>query len=65
MEESVMSDTNETKVWTTKVIEENGELILLFPPELMEETKWKEGDALAWVVSDDGYTCYIRKLETP
>lgn len=58
-----MSDNN--KVWTTKVEEENGELVILFPPDLMKQAGWKPGDNLVWVVSDDGNTCYIRKLQSP
>lgn len=55
------------KVWTTKVEEDEqtGELVILFPPDLMESVGWKEGDNLAWVMSDDGMSCYIRKLQSP
>lgn len=57
---------SDTKVWTTKVVEdENGDTVLLFPPDFMESVGWKEGDNLAWVISDDGKSCYIRKLQSP
>ena len=58
---------SEPKVWTTKVVEdeETGELVILFPPDLMDSVGWKEGDTLAWVMSDDGLSCYIRKLQSP
>jgi hypothetical protein len=64
MEEGTMS---EPKVWTTKVVEdeETGELVILFPPDLMESVGWKEGDNLAWVISDDGKQCSIIKLQSP
>jgi hypothetical protein len=64
MEEGTMS---EPKVWTTKVVEdeETGELVILFPPDLMESVGWKEGDHLAWVISDDGKQCSIIKLQSP
>jgi hypothetical protein len=65
MEESTMSETNDTKVWTTKVVEENGDTVLLFPPDFLNHVGWKEGDNLAWVISDDGMSCYIRKLQSP
>lgn len=55
----------EAKVWTTKVAEENGELVILFPPDLMQHVGWKEGDNLAWVISDDGKQCSIIKLQSP
>ncbi len=62
-----MSETSEPKVWTTKVVEdeETGELVILFPPDLMESVGWKEGDNLAWVISDDGKQCSIIKLQSP
>jgi len=58
---------SEPKVWTTQVVEEEGtgELVILFPPDLMDSVGWKEGDTLAWVMSDDGLSCYIRKLQSP
>ena len=58
---------SEPKVWTTQVVEEEGtgELVILFPPDLMDSVGWKEGDHLAWVLSDDGLSCYIRKLQSP
>lgn len=65
MEESIMSDTVDTKIWTTQVVEENGEMVILFPPDFMKHVGWKEGDTLAWVISDDGKQCYISKLQSP
>ena len=56
---------SEAKVWTTKVVEENGDTILLFPADFLNHVGWKEGDNLAWVISDDGMSCYIRKLQSP
>lgn len=60
-----MSEKDEPKIWTTSVVEENGEMVILFPPDFMEHVGWKEGDNLAWVISDDGKSCYIRKLQSP
>ena len=62
-----MSETNDTKIWTTHVErdEQTGELVLLFPPDMMKQAGWEEGDTLAWVVSEDGKSCYIRKLQSP
>ena len=36
--------------WTLEVQEdpETGDAILEFPPELMEQAGWKEGDVLTW-----------------
>jgi len=60
-----MSEKDDPKIWTTSVVEENGEMVILFPPDFMNHVGWKEGDTLAWVISDDGKQCYIRKLESP
>ncbi len=60
-----MSERDDTKIWTTKVVEENGDTVLLFPPDFLNHVGWKEGDNLAWVISDDGMSCYIRKLQSP
>jgi len=65
MEKNTMSESD-TKVWTTKVVEdENGDTILLFPPDFIDHVGWKEGDNLAWVISDDGKQCSIIKLQSP
>lgn len=42
------------KSWTVPVEEENGELILTIPDELIEEMKWKENDILNWIDNGDG-----------
>ena len=41
-----MSETSEPKEWTTKVVEDNGDTVLLFPPDFMKQVGWKEGDNL-------------------
>jgi hypothetical protein len=54
-----------TKQWTIDVQEdpETGDAIIEFPPDLLEETGWKEGDVLDWKETDDGnYT--LTKKET-
>ena len=39
-----------TNKWTLEVQEdpETGDAILEFPPDLMEQAGWKEGDVLTW-----------------
>lgn len=39
-----------TNKWTLEVQEdpETGDAIIEFPPELMEQAGWKEGDNLTW-----------------
>lgn len=44
------------KKWTINVEEdpESGDAIITFPPDLIEETGWKEGDTLEWKDNGDG-----------
>jgi hypothetical protein len=59
------------KTWSLTVEEdpETGDAILTFPPDLLEEAGWKEGDTLNWVDQKDGsyrlikedLTTFIRK----
>ena len=43
---------------TTLTIDEDG--VLTFPPEMLEELGWKEGDVLEWIDRGDG-SFYLRK----
>lgn len=49
-----MSKNNKTTTWITKVVQENGDLVMLFPPELLEELKLVENEFLRWSVSENG-----------
>lgn len=44
------------KSWTLQIEEdpETGDGILTFPPDLLEEAGWKEGDTLEWVDLNNG-----------
>jgi hypothetical protein len=44
------------KSWTLQIEEdpETGDGILTFPPDLLEEAGWKEGDTLQWINLDNG-----------
>ena len=37
---------------TTLTIDDDG--VLTFPPEILKETGWKEGDMLEWIDCKDG-----------
>jgi len=45
-----------SKIWSVTVEEdpETGDGILTFPPDLLEEADWKEGDTLEWIDLGDG-----------
>ncbi len=46
---------------TTLNVDDDG--ILTFPPELLKETGWEEGDSLQWIDNEDG-SFTLRKDET-
>ena len=53
------------KYWRETVQEdENGDLILPFPQELLDEVGWKPGDNLSWIDRGDG-TWEIHQKPTP
>jgi bifunctional DNA-binding transcriptional regulator/antitoxin component of YhaV-PrlF toxin-antitoxin module len=55
---------NDMKTWTLDVKhEENGDAILEFPPDLLEEAGWKEGDRIKWIDRGDG-SWLMEKIET-
>jgi hypothetical protein len=55
-----------SKSWTLEVKEdpENGDAILEFPDDLMQEAGWKEGDTLEWIDNKDGSWTMKKKEPT-
>lgn len=49
---------------TTVEDPDTGDIILPFPPELLEKMNWKEGDILEWTQSDTGQWI-IKKKDSP
>ena len=41
------------KIYTAKVAEEDGELILVFDPTMLTDLGWTEGDEITWEIRDD------------
>ena len=54
------------KTWTLEVKEDpdSGDSILEFPPDMLKETGWKEGDDLIWTDNKDGSYTLTKKEET-
>lgn len=52
-----------TKRWLADVKEDpvTGDSIIEFPPEMMEETGWKEGDELVWTDNKNGSFTLTKK----
>lgn len=38
-----------------------GDLVLPFPPDLLDEAGWKEGDVLTWTVNEDNTIILTKK----
>lgn len=55
---------NSKKSWTVFVEEdpETGDAILPFPPDLLEQAGWAEGDVLSWTDNKDG-SCTLKKVK--
>ena len=51
------------KSWTVNLEEdpETNDLILTFPPELLEQAGWKEGDDIIWTDNKDGTWSLTKK----
>lgn len=44
------------KDYHANVIQDGEDLLLTFPPEMMEELGWKTGDTLEWIDNGGFYT---------
>ena len=56
---------NKTLSWTLEVKEDPSnpdELMLEFPPDLLETAGWKEGDTLIWTVQDGQSIILSKKI---
>jgi len=51
----------EPKIYEARVAEENGELVLVFDPQMLEELGWSEGTTIVWEIRDDAVV--VRKGE--
>ena len=53
------------KIWTVELQEDpaNGDTILEFPPDMLEQAGWSEGDSLIWKDNGDG-SFMLTKKET-
>jgi bifunctional DNA-binding transcriptional regulator/antitoxin component of YhaV-PrlF toxin-antitoxin module len=56
---SVPTDTLAT-TYQVKVAEENGQTVLVFPSNMLEDLGWTEGDTIVWDIRDDAIV--VRQL---
>lgn len=54
---------NNTKTWTLNIEEDpvTGDGILTFPPDLLIEAGWSEGDSIHWIDNSDGSWSLIKE----
>lgn len=52
-----------SKTWTARVVEENGEQLLVFNKEMMDELGWKEGDNIVWEIDEKNNIVLVKKEE--
>jgi hypothetical protein len=57
------SETKDSTTYTVVLDEENDELILPIPEELMSKLGWNENDELEWVIEED-HIKLIKVVET-
>jgi hypothetical protein len=50
---------NDVKTYIGKVAEENGDLVLVFDPQMLKDFGWEPGDTIVWDIRDDAVV--IRK----
>jgi bifunctional DNA-binding transcriptional regulator/antitoxin component of YhaV-PrlF toxin-antitoxin module len=50
------------KTYIGDVIEQDGELMLQFPPEMLEELGWQPGDTIVWDDDENG-NIIVRKAK--
>ena len=50
-----------TQNWTVKLIEEDGELLLPFPEDVIKVLDWEEGTVVCWEITTNGLS--LKKME--
>lgn len=56
MQNEKQENTSKLNSWILEVKEDpdTGDSILEFPPEVLKQVGWKEGDTISWKDNDDG-----------
>jgi formylmethanofuran dehydrogenase subunit D len=57
--------TNTKQHWTVHLEEDpdTGDLLLPFPPDMLEQLGWSEGDTLTWTVNPGGGIVLSKKAK--
>jgi bifunctional DNA-binding transcriptional regulator/antitoxin component of YhaV-PrlF toxin-antitoxin module len=54
---------SDNKSWVARVVEDGDDLALVFPPEMLEELGWGEGDTIVWDIDDTNKGILARKAK--
>lgn len=52
---------NKPKIYQGQVAEEDGEIVLVFDPKMLEDLGWTEGDTIVWDIREDGVVAFRKK----
>lgn len=53
---------NKPKIYQGVVAEENGDLVLVFDPKMLEDLGWNEGDTIVWDIREDGIVALRKRV---
>lgn len=49
------------RVYIGKVVEDDGDFLLEFPFDMIQELQWREGDTIVWDVDEENKVILVRK----
>ena len=63
MPESTSNDTTPVTSYTVTLEEENADLVLPSPEDILKKLGWEENDELEWDINEDNKTIILRKAQ--
>lgn len=63
MPESTLNDTTPVTSYTVTLEEENDDLVLPIPEDILKKLGWEEDDELEWDINEDNNTIILRKAQ--
>ena len=63
MRESTSNDTTPVTSYTVTLEEENDDLVLPIPEDILKKLGWEEDDELEWDINEDNNSIILRKVQ--
>ena len=63
MQESTSNDTTPVTSYTVTLEEENDDLVLPIPEDILKKLGWEENDELEWDINEDNNSIILRKAQ--